>query len=210
MLPNSSHSTAPRLALESVPHRRSLPVLSLTLMGLCSVASAAAVCLVVPRLGNPRASWFSLSSQALALDPDLLLPPEIVPGLALLGVASAAEETARAGLDPRLQHSLVPEFIGKKLFKVPTLEPGPRGRWGTRELASRTPGELQGSRVRLNLGAVQGIRGIAVATALASIASRVDSGLATRGPLVIRITTCLLALIPELGMEAKHAERGER
>jgi len=201
MLPNSSHSTAPRLALESVPHLRSLPVLSLTLMGLCSVASAAAVCLVVPRLGNPRASWFSLSSQALALDPDLLLPPEIVPGL---------EETARAGLDPRLQHSLVPEFIGKKLFKVPTLEPGPRGRWGTRELASRTPGELQGSRVRLNLGAVQGIRGIAVATALASIASRVDSGLATRGPLVIRITTCLLALIPELGMEAKHAERGER
>jgi len=210
MLPNSSHSTAPRLALESVPHRRSLPVLSLTLMGLCSVASAAAVCLVVPRLGNPRASWFSLSSQALALDPDLLLPPEIVPGLALLGVPSAAEETALAGLDPRLHHSLMPEFIGEKVAKGPDWEPDARGPRGSSELASRTPAELGGSRLRLNLGAVQGIRGIAVATALASIASRVDSGLATRGPLVIRITTCLLALIPELGMEAKHAERGER
>jgi ATP-binding cassette subfamily B protein len=130
--------------------------------------------------GNSRPET---TSSALAF-PNLSVT-QIVWLLVVLGVVRSLSETLRANLASKLQLGIVREFRGKVLSHVLGLEPSTLLAWPRGELASRIQVEVHGVRTLLHLGVSQGIRSILVATALASVALRVDTTLAIPGLLVL-------------------------
>jgi len=121
---------------------------------------------------------------------------QIVWLLVLLGLVRALSEAIRTNLTATLQLRVVREFLGKVLAHVLSLKPSTLLRWPRGELASRIQVEVHGVRTLLHLGVTQGIRSILVATALATVALRVDTTLAIPGLLVL-----------PLAVAARHADR---
>jgi len=120
---------------------------------------------------------------------------EIVFALVLIGLVRTSAEALRSRVSARLQLSVVREFRAKILSHVLGLEPAEALRWPSGELSSRVQVEVHGVRLLLHWGLVQGIRSILVATALAIIAFEVDSGLATRGVIVVPIAAVVAWLL---------------
>ena len=105
----------------------------------------------------------------------------IVVWLVGLGVARALFETLRANLAARLQLAVVREIRTKILLHTLQLSPLTLRRWTRGELASRIQVEVHGVRALLQLGLVQGLRSLLMATALATVALKVDTALAIPG-----------------------------
>lgn len=181
---NSSDMPARRELLESV-RRRLVLVAATILVTLVSTGATAGYAWMVGPLvrafeGNSRPT---IPSSALSL-PNLTVT-QIVWLLVLLGLIRASSEMVRANLSARLQLSVIREFRGKVLAHVLRAEPSTLLRWPSGELASRIQVEVHGVRTFLHLGVTQGIRSILMATALASVALGVDTGLAIPGLLVV-------------------------
>jgi ABC-type multidrug transport system fused ATPase/permease subunit len=161
------------------------------------VASAAATAgyawLVGPLLRS--FDWDSGATKTSPVTSDAALSmTQIVALLVLLGLVRALAETARTRLSAALQLGVVREFRGKVLSHVLRLEPSILLGWPPGELASRIQVEVHGVRALLHLGVSQGIRSILVATALASVALRVDTALAIPGLLVVPLAVVLVVL----------------
>jgi ABC-type multidrug transport system fused ATPase/permease subunit len=188
---NSSEKPARRELLESVFRRLPLGAATLAVMSVSAAATAGYAWLVGPLL---RSLEGDLASQAppSALAFPTLSVTEIVWLLVLLGLVRALSETVRANLSAKLQLRIVPEFRGKVLGHVLRLEPSTLLRWPRGELASRIQVEVHGVRTLLHLGVAQGIRSILVATALATVALRVDTALAIPGLLVVPLAVAAI------------------
>jgi len=153
-------------------------------MATSAAATAGYAWLVGPLLLSLEAnSGPETTSSALAFP--TLSVTQIVWLLVVLGVVRSLSETLRANLAAKLQLGVVREFRGKVLRHVLGLEPSRLLAWPRGELASRVQVEVHGVRTLLHLGVSQGIRSILVATALASVALRVDTTLAIPGLLVL-------------------------
>jgi len=190
---NSSDSPARRELLESVRRRPGLVITALFLMAVSAAATAGYAWLVGPLLLSLEHDFRAqMPSSALAV-PSLSVA-QIVWLLVLLGVARAFSETVRTHLTARLQLGVTREFRGKVLAHVLRLEPSALLRWPRGELASRIQVEVHGVRTLLHLGIAQGIRSILVATALATVALRVDTTLAIPGLLVVPFAVAAIAL----------------
>ena len=85
------------------------------------------------------------------------------------------------------------------------VEPVSLAAWPPGELASRIQVEIHGVRTLLHFGVLQGIRSILVATALAIVAIRVDSGLAIPGLLLYPVA---VALVLWVARPARRLQRG--
>ncbi len=194
MASNSSHTSARGILLESLSGRRLLLIISLTLMGVSAMATAGYAWVAGPALAALGQGEFLSSSPMPAASRPIPSAVQIVAALVCLGLVRALAETARARTSARLQLGIVREFRGKILARALTLEPAALMAWGPGELASRIQVEVHGVRVLLHLGLVQGIRSIVVATALAIVAWKVDSLLATQGVIVIPIAAGLVML----------------
>ena len=119
---------------------------------------------------------------------------QIVCLLVGLGVLRALSETLRTHLASKLQLGVIREFRGKLSTHVLALEPSKLLAWPRGELASRIQVEVHGVRIFLHLGVGQGIRSMLVATALASVALRVDTALAIPGLLVMPLAVVLIVV----------------
>jgi ABC-type multidrug transport system fused ATPase/permease subunit len=181
--------------LESVRGRGLLALGSVTLMGVSAVAAAGVAWLVGPALSRlqegPLSSSLRADGAQTALFPSLSWV-QIALGLVILGLLAAAAEAGRTYLSARFQAGLVREFRGKILGHLLAAEPAALAGWPPGELASRVQVEIHGVRSLLHLGVIQGIRGIVVATALAIVAIKVDSRLATPGLLMLPLAAILL------------------
>ena len=188
---NSSERPARRELLESVRRRLALVVAALAVMLVSAAATAGYAWVVGPLL---RSLEGDLGAQAppQTLGLPSLSVTQIVWLLVLLGLVRAVSETVRANLSARLQLSVVREFRGKVLGHVLRLEPSTLLRWPRGELASRIQVEVHGVRTLLHLGVAQGIRSILVATALATVALRVDTALAIPGLLVVPLAVAAI------------------
>ena len=181
---NSSDKPARRGLLELVRHRLALALAVLSIMWVSAAATAGYAWLVGPLLRSLEGDLGAeMPTSALAL-PSLSVT-EIVWLLVLLGLVRALAETIRANLSAKLQLSVVREFRGKVLAHVLRFEPSTLLRWPRGELASRIQVEVHGVRTLLHLGVAQGIQSILMATALATVALRVDTALAIPGLLVV-------------------------
>jgi len=201
--PNSSQSAARNALLESVRRRALLAVLTFVVMAVSAAATAAYAWLIGPlvrTLGPDSLAFAPASTHAW---PRLSLT-QIVWLLVFAGVVRALAETARANLAARLQLSVIREFRGKLLSHVLRLEPFALLRWPVGELASRIQVEVHGVRTLLQLGVTQGIRSLLVATALATVALRVDTALAIPGLLVVPLA---LAGMLWAGRPARRLQR---
>lgn len=194
MASNSSHTSARRMLLESLSDRPLLIIIVLTLMGVSAGATAGYAWVAGPALAALGRGGFLSSSPGSAASGTIPSAVQIVTALVCLGLLRALAETARARISARLQLGIVREFRGKILARALTLEPAAITAWGPGELASRIQVEVHGVRVLLHLGLVQGIRSVVVATALAIVAWKVDSLLATQGLIVIPIAAGLVML----------------
>jgi ATP-binding cassette subfamily B protein len=162
-------------------------------MALSAAATAGYAWLVGPLLRSLEGDFGDqMSSGALAFPS--LSAAEIVWLLVLLGFVRAMSETARARLTATLQLGVIREFRGKVLAHVLRIEPSSLLRWPRGELASRIQVEVHGVRTLLHLGIAQGIRSILVATALATVALRVDTALAIPGLLVVPLAVAAIVL----------------
>ncbi|MGB5267621.1 MAG: ABC transporter transmembrane domain-containing protein, partial [Polyangiales bacterium] len=120
--------------------------------------------------------------------------PQIVGLLVGLGLLRAFSETVRTHLASKLQLGVIREFRGNLLAHVLALEPSKLLTWPRGELSSRIQVEVHGVRIFLHLGVGQGIRSVLMATALASVALRVDTALAIPGLLVLPFAVLLILL----------------
>jgi ABC-type multidrug transport system fused ATPase/permease subunit len=162
-------------------------------MALSAAATAGYAWLVGPLLRSLEQDFQApIPSGALALSP--LSVAQIVWLLVLLGLVRALSETARANLTSKLQLRVIREFRGKVLSHVLGLEPSTLLRWLRGELASRIQVEVHGVRTLLHLGVAQGIGSILVATALATVALRVDTALAIPGLVVVPLAVAGVVL----------------
>ncbi|MGB5348558.1 MAG: ABC transporter ATP-binding protein [Polyangiales bacterium] len=118
--------------------------------------------------------------------------PQIVGLLVGLGLLRAFSETVRTHLASKLQLGVIREFRGNLLAHVLALEPSKLLTWPRGELSSRIQVEVHGVRIFLHLGVGQGIRSVLMATALASVALRVDTALAIPGLLVLPFAVLLI------------------
>ena len=171
--------------------------LSLTLTGVSAAAIAGYAWLVGPLLGHLEADPLSLSSQVVGprTEPAAGLSwIEIAVALVVLGVLRGVTETLRANVSARVQLGVVREFRGKILARVLGAEPIRLAAWAHGELASRIQVEVHGVRALLHAGVFQGIRSMVVATALATVAMKVDSALATPGLILLPIAVGLALL----------------
>ncbi|MGB5366392.1 MAG: ABC transporter ATP-binding protein [Polyangiales bacterium] len=161
------------------------------------VVSAAATAGYAWLVGPLVRSWEGNSGAGSALGklpiPSLTVT-QIVCLLVGLGVLRALSETIRTHLASKLQLGVIREFRGKLLSHVLALEPSKLLAWPRGELSSRIQVEVHGVRVFLHLGVGQGIRSALVATALASVALRVDTALAIPGLLVVPLAVALMVV----------------
>ena len=149
-------------------------------MALSAAAAAGYAWLAGPLLRSFEGE-FGAQTKLSAITVPTLSVGQIVLLLVLLGAVRAVAETARANLTAKLQLGVVREFRGKVLSHVLGLEPSTLLRWPPGELASRIQVEVHGVRILLHLGLAQGVRSILMATALATVALRVDTALAIPG-----------------------------
>ncbi len=201
---NYSESPARRELLESLRRRKSLVVGSLVAMAVSAAATAGYAWLVGPFLR--RFDWESGGAAMPAgASSDTLSIVQIAWLLVLLGASRALAEALRTRLTARLQLDVIREFRGKVLSHVLDLEPATLLRWPPGELASRIQVEVHGVRALLHLGLAQGIRSMIVATALATVAVRVDTALAIPGLIVVPAAVILVLLIAR---PARALQRG--
>lgn len=190
---NSSEKRARTELLKSVRARMPLALASVFAMAVSAAATAGYAWLVGPLVR----SWEGNSGAGSALGtlpiPSLSVT-QIVWLLVALGVLRALSETLRTHLASRLQLGVIREFRGKLLRHVLALEPSKLLAWRRGELSSRIQVEVHGVRILLHLGIGQGIRSVLVATALASVALRVDTALAIPGLLVLPLAVLLILL----------------
>lgn len=194
---NSSIAPARKALLESVRGRWPLGASAFTLMGLSAAATAGYAWLVGPLLGGLQADLVPESSQGTALGSELfpsLSWAEIAALLVFLGLLRAVAESSRTHFAARFQLGVVREFRGKILAHALSLEPATLADWPPGELASRIQVEVHGVRTLLHMGVAHGIRSILVATALAIVALRVDTALATPGLLIFPFAVLLVLL----------------
>ena len=162
-------------------------------MAVSAVATAGYAWLVGPLLhsldGNLGAQT---GSDALRI-PSLSMS-QIVWLLVGLGALRALSETLRTNLAARFQLGVIREFRGNLLGHVLALEPSKLLAWPRGELASRIQVEVHGVRTLLHVGVSQGIRSMLVATALASVALRVDTALAIPGLVVLPLAVLLIVV----------------
>ena len=176
------------MLLNSFSHRRLLLVSTLTLMGVSAAATAGYAWLAGPLLAQLGDLGLGETSPRVLAQTDRLAGfslVEIALVLIALGLIRTLAETASAFSAARLQLGVVRDMRGKVLRQVLALPEAQRARWPSGELASRVQVEVHGLRALLSLGLTQGIRGLALATALATVALRVDSELATPGLLLL-------------------------
>ncbi len=193
MRTNYSESPARRELLESLYRRKRGAAAAITAMLVSAGATAGYAWLVGPLLRS--FDWDSGGATVPSAAPGAALTvAQIVWLLVLLGVLRALSETVRTRLSAALQLDVVREFRGKVLSHVLRLEPQTLLRWPPGELASRIQVEVHGVRALLHMGLSQGIRSVLVATALASVALRVDTGLAIPGLLVLPAAVVLVVL----------------
>jgi ABC-type multidrug transport system fused ATPase/permease subunit len=168
-----------------------LALASFIAMAVSAAATAGYAWLVGPLVR----SWEGNSGVGSALGalpiPSLSVP-QIVGLLVGLGVLRALSETLRTHLSSKLQIGVIREFRGKLLAHALALEPSRLLAWPRGELSSRIQVEVHGVRVFLHMGVGQGIRSVLVATALASVALRVDTALAIPGLLVVPFAVLLI------------------
>ncbi len=188
---NSSDNTARRELLESVGRRLPLAVATLSAMAVSAAATAGYAWLVGPLLLSLEGDSAVGAPLSALVFPSLSVI-QIVWILVLLGVVRTLSETIRANLASRLQLRVIREFRGKVLAHVLHLEPTTLLRWPRGELASRVQVEVHGVRILLHMGVAQGIRSILVATALATVALRVDTALAIPGLLVLPLAVVVI------------------
>ena len=192
---NSSDNPARKQLLESGLRRWPLGAGAFTLMAVSAAATAGYAWLVGPLLRSLDAGLLSQSSPAVVPQPgpsSSLGWAQIAGLLVCLGLARALAETARSRLASRFQLGVVREFRGKILGHVLSLGPATLARWAPGKLASRIQVEVHGVRVLLQVGLAHGIRSILVATALATVALRVDTALAIPGLLVVPLAVVLV------------------
>ncbi len=172
-----------------------MPLALATLFAM--VVSAAATAAYAWLVGPLVRSWEGDSGAGSALgnlpNPGLSVT-QIVFLLVGLGVLRALSETLRTHLASQLQLGVIREFRGKLLSHVLALEPSKLLAWPRGELASRIQVEVHGVRIFLHVGLGQGIRSMLVATALASVALRVDTALAIPGLLVVPLAVVLIVV----------------
>lgn len=187
---NSNKSISRELMLESMRPRARLGLASVTLMGLSAMAAAGAVWLVGPLLARVQGQLLSESSRAAEGHIEAstgLSWAQIAVVLVGLGMIRALSEAGSAHVAARFQFGVIREFRGKILARVLSLEPAALAMWPAGELASRVQVEIHGVRSLLHWGVIQGIRGILMAIALATVAIQVDSRLATPGLILLPI-----------------------
>ncbi|RZV54894.1 MAG: ABC transporter ATP-binding protein [Deltaproteobacteria bacterium] len=188
---NSSEKRARTELLKSVRARMPLALASLVAMVVSAAATAGYAWLVGPLVrtweGNSgvESAWGALPVPSLSV-------PQIVGLLLGLGLLRALSETLRTHLASKLQLGVIREFRGKLLAHVLALEPASLLAWRRGELSSRIQVEVHGVRILLHMGVGQGIRSMLVATALASVALRVDTALAIPGLLVLPFAVLLI------------------
>lgn len=188
---NSSESAARTELLKSVQSRPWLVAATLVAIVLSAFATAGYAWLVGPLVRSLESnSGGEIPADALPI-PSLSLM-QIVWMLVGLGVLRSLSETLRAHLAARLQLGVIRDFRGKLLRYVLGLEPSILLAWPAGELASRIQVEVHGVRTLLHLGLIQGIRSAIVATALASVALRVDTGLAIPGLLALPVAVAII------------------
>ena len=200
---NSSDRPGRRELLESLRGRCPLAAAALLATLLSAAATAGYAWMVGPLLRNLEGnSGLEMPSTGFAFTSPSVT--QIVWLLVSLGLLRAVSETIRAHLGAKLQLSVVREFRGKVLTHVLRLEPCTLLQWPRGELASRIQVEVHGVRTLLHLGVAQGIRSIVVATALASVALKVDTRLAIPGLLVVPLA---VAAIVFLARPARRLQR---
>ncbi|MGB3049386.1 MAG: ABC transporter ATP-binding protein [Polyangiales bacterium] len=160
-------------------------------MAVSAAATAGYAWLVGPLVRSWEGNSGTGSSLGTLPIPSLSVT-QIVSLLVGLGALRALSETLRTNLASRLQLRVIREFRGKLLGHVLALEPSKLLAWPRGELSSRIQVEVHGVRILLHLGVGQGIRSILVATALASVALRVDTALAIPGLLGLPLAVLLI------------------
>jgi ABC-type multidrug transport system fused ATPase/permease subunit len=168
-----------------------LALAALSAMSVSAAATAGYAWVVGPLLRSLEGDLGNQAAHRGLAFPSLSVT-QIVWLLVLLGLTRALSETIRTNLSATLQLRVVREFRGKVLAHVLSLEPSSLLRWPRGELASRIQVEVHGVRTLLHLGVTQGIRSILVATALATVALRVDTALAIPGLLVLPLAVAAI------------------
>ena len=191
---NSDENPARTELLKSVRARSPLVLGNLGAMVVSAAAAAGYAWLVGPLVRIWEVNLGGETASGLLAYPSLTIA-QIVGLLVALGTLRALSETLRTHLSARLQLGVVREFRGKLLHHVLCLEPSKLLAWPRGELASRIQVEVHGVRTLLHLGVGQGIRSILMATALASVAIRVDTGLAIPGLLVLPLAVAAIVLV---------------
>ena len=208
---NSSDITTRAVQLDALRRPGLLRVTSITLMGVAAAATAGYDWLAGPVSALLRDGFNTLLFQAvmpLNSKWGSAVGLEIAFALVVLGPLRAAAEAARSSFSARLRHALVPEFMRKFVTHVRSLESAEAMRKPSGEIGSQVRIGFQRPRIRLYCGPVQGIRGIVVATALATAALKVDSQLATRGLIVVPIAAALGWLIARPMRGALEKQKG--
>jgi ABC-type multidrug transport system fused ATPase/permease subunit len=190
---NSSEDRARTELLQSLRARTPLVLATVCAMALSAAATAGYAWLVGPLVRSFEGKLGAETSSGALAIPSLSVA-QIVWLLVGLGALRALSETLRTHLAARLQLGVIREFRGKLLGHVLALEPSKLLAWPRGELASRIQVEVHGVRTLLHLGVGQGIRSVLVATALASVALRVDTALAIPGLLVLPLAVLLIVL----------------
>ncbi len=191
MRTDSSESKARTELLKSVRARIPLALASVLAMAVSAAATAGYAWLVGPLVRSLEGNSGPGSALGTLPIPSLSVP-QIVGLLVGLGLLRALSETVRTHLASKLQLGVIREFRGKLLAHVLALEPSKLLAWPRGELSSRIQVEVHGVRIFLHLGVGQGIRSVLVATALASVALRVDTALAIPGLLVLPLAVLLI------------------
>ncbi len=188
---NSSENRARTELLKSLRARLPLALVTVLAMAVSALATAGYAWLVGPLVRSWEGNSATASDLGTLPIPSLAVT-QIVWLLVGLGVLRALSETVRTHLASRLQLGIIREFRGKLLRHALALEPSTLLAWPRGELSSRIQVEVHGVRILLHLGVGQGIRSILVATALASVALRVDTALATPGLFVLPLAVLLV------------------
>ena len=188
---NSSENRARTELLKAIRARTPLVLASVFAMVVSAAATAGYAWLVGPLVRTWEGNSGAGSALGAFPTPSLSVP-QIVGLLVGLGLLRAVSETLRTHFASRLQLGVIREFRGKLLAHVLALEPATLLTWPRGELSSRIQVEVHGVRVFLHLGVGQGIRSVLVATALASVALRVDTALAIPGLLVLPLAVLLI------------------
>ncbi len=157
-------------------------------MVLSAIATSAYAVLAGPLIAAFRFGEEPAQSQPSTDQIDLLSSlgwQAIVAGLVGIAVLRSAAELARAQTVSAVQQGVVRDLREGLFHHVLNLTPQGLERWGRGELAARLNSEIQGVRAFLHLGLVGGLRNLLVATALATVAFKMDTRVASWGALAL-------------------------